>query len=206
MPSQKNTTSQTQITKFLDAWRTLEQACTEEKNMTVQQFEQELETAGRQAEASRLRICRQVRNFLVHDSQDFVTPTNAMCAFTAEMAKAARLANGTARDVMTSAAAYGQATMGDDMTKVAMLLLSKKRGDVIIKDRDGSFAGMAGARTFASALAEKKIKAIVPAILDQPPCTVDASAPVSTLPEGRAAVMDGKKCIGIINPRKGWQE
>ena len=69
-------------TLFLRAYKELEAVC-REKGITVYDMETELS----EADNRKMQICRLVRNYLVHETGKFVSPTSQMTAFLEKQVK-----------------------------------------------------------------------------------------------------------------------
>ena len=208
MPSESK--KKTWDEKFLDAWRNLEATLREVSSLGVQDIESRLTSQCRENDANRLRICRQVRNFLVHDGQGFVAATPAMAAFLDAVADECRRAKGTVKDHMVTAARYGCAKPDDLICDAASTMLSKKRQDVLVIAPDGAFLGLLDGKAMATALkegagADRISWLYARKALDATPDTVAAALPSADAPERKCVVLDGKgRCIGVWNPEGAW--
>lgn len=195
---------------FLDAWRDLEQMLRDE-NKTVQAIETNLAAMSREGDASKLRICRQVRNFLTHDGPGFVAASPAMTEFIEDLIMEIRRAKGTARTVMTSAAKYGCVSADEPVDAAARVLLSKRRDAILVLDYNRTLMGAFDARSLAYAVTEGTASGPVRVLadrysLDSRLPTVRDDTPVDSLPATRCAVIDAKgKCVGVVNPERAWR-
>lgn len=195
--------------RFLDLWRELEAALKEEGPITVQDLERNLDARSRQDDVSKLRMCRQVRNYLTHDGPGLVAATEAMCGFVSAMAYEVRRARGTVKDHMLSAARYGTAGLDDTVKDAASRMVSKGRPDVLVLDSDKKLAGVLTARGLAAALSEsagaKKIKYLADRYCLDGVGTVMSDTPPKSAPETKCAVLDKNgRCVGVWNPDRGW--
>lgn len=188
---------------FLDAYRSLEDACKEHMSCQVIDVERRFEDDSRQSDASRLRMCRTTRNFLVHDGPGFTSVTPAMTKFIIETVKEVRVAGGTAKDVMVTAARYGVVALDSTAADAARAV---KRSDVLIVDANGALVGVLDGRGFAKALAGKGSKTKLPELCAAfgMPKIVDIATPVRDLPAHKCAVIKNGKLAGVINTEKAW--
>ncbi|MCM1296341.1 MAG: hypothetical protein NC311_12450 [Muribaculaceae bacterium] len=194
---------------FLDLFRSLETACREEGNMQVLDLERHLDSRSRPQDVSKLRACRIIRNYLVHDGAGFVTVTPAMSRFLDQLIKEVRAAKGTAKDVMTTIARYGSAGPDDKAADAAATMLSKKRDSLVLTGPDGLYGGVLDAAGLAMCLSDKKI-ATVKQLLARKGArtdvlTVGHDTPVSALPAGRAVVLKNGRPAGVINISEAWE-
>lgn len=188
---------------FLDAYRSLEDACREHASCQVIDFERRMEDDSRQGDASKLRMCRTTRNFLVHDGPGFASVTTAMTKFVAEITKEVRLSGGTAKDVMVTAARYGVVQLN---TTAADAAKAVKRSDVLIVNENGELVGVLDGRGFAKALAGKGPKTKLSELCAAfgMPKKIDIATPVRELPGHKCAVIKNGKLAGVINSEKAW--
>ena len=192
----------------LDAWRALETACKEEGPLMVADLERNLESQSRPDDASMLRMCRVLRNFMVHDGCGFAEPTKAMTEFVEAMEREVRRAKGTVSDHMMTPARYGFVGLLDRISAAGKTVSSKKHGDALVLDNNRAPIGILGARAMADALYDTGIMVVQDMadrrLLDPVP-VVKYDDPARTAPATKCAVVDAKgKCIGIWNPDRGW--
>lgn len=204
-------TEQTMNKKFLDLWREMETALNEEGPCTVLDLEHNLDARSRSADVSKLRICRQIRNFLVHDGHDIVAATQAMCDFITAMTYEIRRARGTAKNHMMTAAKYGALGPEDSVAAAGAMMLSKKRDGILILDGSKRLLGVFGTRAMAMSLADGYCKDKIQAVIDRNGLDRDIQSvldtdPAKSVPDCRAVVTDAKgRCVGVVNPEGRWQ-
>lgn len=195
---------------FLDAWRDMEQLL-RDAGRTVQDIEANLTAKSRESDASKLRICRQIRNFLTHDGPGFVSAQPAMAEFIRALSAEIRRAGGTARTVMTSAARYGCVSADASVKDAARVLLDKRRDSILVLDSNKELLGAFDARSMASALTDSEASGSVRVLagrhgLDSRLPTVREDAPVPDIPGSRCVVIDAKgRCVGVVNPERPWR-
>ncbi len=202
--------NQDQNTKFLEAWRSLELLLRDD-NKTVQDYENTLSYQNRDTDASRLRICRQIRNFLVHDGTGFVAAAAEMTRFVEDLATELQRAKGTARTTMMSVAKYGYVTPGETTAAAARVLLNKHRDSVLVLDTDKKLLGAINIMSLATAISENTSAGMVRTLVDrynldtQLPVVHD-DTPVANIPDTRCVVQNSKgQCIGVVNAGKAWR-
>lgn len=194
---------------FLDAWRDLESALQEEGPCRVMDLEENLMKQNRSLDASKLRTCRQIRNFLVHDGPGFVTATDAMTEFLRGILYEVLRVNGTVKDFMVSAAKYGACSEETLICRAGEIVASKKNGDLLVLDSDKKLAGVFGPMAMAKALAggydsDPLSDLIRLGALDKV-VTMPADMPAGQAPEHKCAVVDAKgRCIGVMHPERSW--
>ncbi len=191
---------------FLSLYRDLEDACREFGGCQVADIEKNMESQGRPADSSKLRMCRMARNFLVHDGPGFASVTPAMSRFLDMALKEVRASKGTAKDVMTAASRYGTVLATDTVGKASEAITARKHGDVLVTDSDGMLLGVLGGAGLAQAfcLKGKAMKACDVCSLAGI-TTVRADTPVSEIPDRRCAVLrENGKLAGVANPGKAW--
>ena len=200
--------------KFLEAWRGLEAALKDADGPSVMTVEDNLKARSREADADRLRACRQVRNYLTHSERGFLPVSDEMIKFLQDMAKEVRAARGTAKTEMISAAKYGAVSPDDPVSKACALMLSKTRDGVLVLNADKKLVGVLGWRGMARALADASQDARALLVgylaknggLDADITETNADTPVIDAPKVRAAVLDAKgRCIGVLNPERPWR-
>lgn len=197
--------------EYLDAWRDLELALKEEGQITAQDLEGNLQARSRTADTDRLRICRQVRNFIMHGGAGFVTGTDAMRDFLRGLEHEIRRVRGVVKDHMVTSAKYGCVGPNELVCKAASLALTRKHGDVLVIDGDKNLIGVFGPEAMAKALAEGACadRISFPAVmklLDRDVQKVRYDDPSRDAPDKRCVVLDPKgRCVGVYNPEKGWR-
>lgn len=200
--------------KFLDAWRGLETALKDADGPSAATLEDNLKARSREADADRLRACRQVRNYLVHSERGFLPVSDEMVRFLQDMAKEVRAARGTAKTEMVSAAKYGAVSPDDPVSKACAVMLSKKRDGVLVLNADKKLLGIFDYRAMAPALADTSQDARALLVgyfaknggLYTDIAETAADTPVIDAPGCRAAVLDPKgRCIGVLNPERPWR-
>lgn len=195
--------------KFMDAWRALEQTLKND-GLTVQQFEQDLESRSRPDDASRLRICRQIRNFIVHDGAGFVFASDEMAGFVEAIDYEVQRAHGIVKDYMVSTARYGALKPDDLITAAGTLVLAKKHGDILVLSDANMLLGVFGPRAMSMALADgaarDKIQYVIDrGGLDTPKSILPWDHPSDKAPGLKSVVTDQKgRCIGVLNPERSW--
>ncbi len=112
---------------FLDAYRELECAVRNEKSMLVASYEDLLE----EPDKSRLMICRQMRNYLVHTGKDFIVPSRGQTSFLKEMRREVLKSAGTVKDryktlKMLKAVMAGEDLFGEVLEKVGKITLNEQ--------------------------------------------------------------------------------
>lgn len=193
--------------RFLDAWRALETACKEEGPLMVTDLERNLESQSRPDDASMLRMCRMLRNFMVHDGCGFAEPTAAMTGFIEAMEREVRRAKGTVSDGMMTPARYGCVSIGATAAEAGSVAASKKRGDVLVVDGDKKPVGVFGARAMAAALAgaSTTVKGLAEKHLLDAVTVIRSDDPARTAPWTKCIVADAKgKCVGVWNADGRW--
>lgn len=196
-------------TKFLDAWRALETACKDEGPLMVADLERNLESQSRPDDASMLRMCRMLRNFMVHDGCGFAEPTKAMTDFLVALESEVCRAKGTVSDHKMTPARYGYLVPDDPISAAGKQILSKKRTDALVLDASKKPVGIFGARAMAASLDAfhglKSVRDAIDQCLLDPVPTVFASEPSKSAPDHKCAVIDAKGvCTGIWNADRGW--
>ncbi len=194
---------------FLDAWRNLETACKDEGPLMVADLERNLESQSRPDDASMLRMCRMLRNFMVHDGCGFAEPTSAMTAFLVALEAEVRRAKGTVSGHLVTPARYGYLTPSDTVSAAGRIVMSKKRQDALVLDGDKKPLGIFGARAMAAALESRNPDMTVQDVIDKklldPVPVIKADDPARTAPAHKCAAVDAKgKCTGIWNADRGW--
>lgn len=194
---------------FLDAWRELESILQDEGPCRVMDLEENLVQQNRSLDASKLRTCRQIRNFLIHDGPGFVSATGAMTAFVESMIYEILRVNGTVKDLMVSAAKYGACCDSEDICRAGSIIAAKKNGDLLVLDSGKNLMGIFGPRAMAMALAggygaDRLAGLIAMGALDRA-VTIPADMPAKQAPEHKCAVVDAKgRCVGVLHPERSW--
>lgn len=194
--------------KFLDLWRDLELALKDEGPLMVSQLESNLESRSRPADASKLRMCRLVRNFMVHDGPGFAGATDAMCDFVAGMIYEVRRARGTARDHMMTVAKYGMVGLDEKVGEAGAVVFNKGHGDAVVLDAEKKPVGIFGPKAMAAAIADaagKKPVSYLAKYLAPVKSTVPDDAPMKEAPDHKAIVTDKVgRCVGVLSPERSW--
>lgn len=197
-------------TEFLDTWRELEVALRDNGPCTVQDLENNLAAQGRDADASKLRISRQTRNFLIHDGQGFIAAAPAMTDFLSGLIYEVKCHRGTVKDAMLSIARYGTAATDARIMDAAKTMLAKKRQDLVVTDGAGAFAGIFGAKAMALALFHGACTDSILFLADKNALDMSVTAicdttPVQDAPKTKCVVVNARgKCVGVLNPGTGW--
>lgn len=197
---------------FLDAWRRMEQALKDEGPVMVAQLESNLKSQSRPDDASRLCMCRQVRNFMVHDGPGFVHASEEMTAFVEAMTYEIERVHGTVKDRMVTAARYGALDVEAPICNAGAMILAKKHGDILVLDKDKVLLGIMGPRAMAMALSDGAAADAIRYLadrgaLDAPACAVPYDMPMTKAPGPgtKAVVTDAKgRCAGVLNPEGAW--
>lgn len=195
---------------FLALWTDLEQVVRRRPQETVTNLETALQGSGYNLEANKLRICRQIRNFLVHDDKTFVTVSDPMLDFLAKLTDQLKRVDGIVKDHMVTPAKFGAVVDNMPVEKAAAALQAKKSDELLILDQNKTFINYVfGKQAMMAAITKGMTKASVYALL--PHLTkvnfrsVDQNAALCDAPACRCIVTDKNgKCVGVLNPDKEW--
>ena len=123
---------------YIEKYKELEQ-CVRAPYGTVLDYEKTLP----QEEASKLQICRIIRNHIQHSNEkSFVAVTDDMMVFLDKQIHKVLSKNGTLKDFMTSTAKYGFITADMSVFDAASLLMKKRRNRGLVLDKKGQIIGM----------------------------------------------------------------
>lgn len=125
--------------EYMIAYKELETTVKDEGLGTVLDYEKSLP----QTEASKMQICRILRNHMAHSSdRNFVAVTPDMIAFVNEQTYKLQCKHGTLKDYMQSVAKYGFITDDMSVVDVAALLAKKNRSRGLVMNKKGVLVGI----------------------------------------------------------------
>lgn len=153
-------------TDFLKAYVSLEKVL-KEKNMTVLDYEGKL----KEKDASKLKICRLCRNFMVHEDSDFIQPSSKQIDFVSNLTFSLSTGEKPASKVMTpvAKALTPDSTIGEAILSCkkksplssGKIAIFSKKGFEGILDGDSLMAAIIGGKTIGIKN-ETPVKKILP--------------------------------------------
>lgn len=138
--------------EFLDAYTAAETALRNAGAESVRAYEEVLEKTS-PGDAGRLRMCRAVRNYVVHEGAGFVEATGAMARFLKELAAKAGGADFAPAE---RACVKLVLSTGDTVRSAAEAMAKKRLGFAPVFDRDGRCVGALDAAALAKLVASGK--------------------------------------------------
>lgn len=195
---------------FLALWTDLEQAVRRRPQETVPDLETALQGSGYNLEANKLRICRQIRNFLVHDDKAFITVSDPMLDFLAKLADQLKRADGVVKDHMVTPAKFGAVVDSVTVEKAAATLQAKKSDELLILDQnkmftDCVFGKQAMAAAITKGLTGASVHDLLPYLAKVNFWSVDQNTALCDAPACRCVVTDKNgRCVGVLNPDQEW--
>jgi len=188
--------------EFMNSYVALERVL-KEKGKSVADFENIL----KEKEAGKLKICRVMRNFMVHEDSAFLQPSDKQVEFVNNLTYKLSDGEKPAFKAMMplSKALTLESTIGDALTlcKKKSPLSSEK---IVVFDKKGNVAGVFDSRTLVSAILTGKTVGIksstllknIEINLDKNVSKICKLTPVSEIKDV-SLVTDGEKILGYIS-------
>lgn len=136
--------------EFLSAYREFEDTLrNEEPPLTVYEYSMQLDENDN--DSKRLQLCRLIRNYLSHQPDDFITPSNEMITFIKSKTEEINRKHKTAKDIMTRMTPLTVDTKVSD----AASKLGSKKPFLVVCDKDKQVIGLFTRETIRKAVVEK---------------------------------------------------
>lgn len=137
--------------EFLEKYKELEELLREE-NATVLIYEEALESAD---DKDKLRISRQMRNYIQHHSDNFLSPTKEMVAFISSLVEKEKAKKEKVKDRLKRLKAVKDT---DKLEDVCKWMSKNKKTYAPIVDKNGAFLGVLTTPTLITALTKLSLK------------------------------------------------
>ncbi len=150
MPAKKTTISPE---SFLATYREYESLVRSRRGLDPRSFEERLVNP---LAASRLRLCRQFRNYLVHENDpDFIGVTPVMADYLQKIVDEFKMEGDILKNHLMSTQS-GTVKYSDKVSDVMSKLISLKQNEIIIRYKNGSY-GVLSIHEVAKALLKSKV-------------------------------------------------
>lgn len=173
---------------FLEAYRALEEALrNDEPSSTVYEYSMKFDENSN--DSKRMQLCRITRNYLAHQTDEFITPTKEMVVYLQAQTKEILKKRKTAKDIMTKMAPI---TSGMKISEAAIKLGSKKPF-LVVCDKDKCIEGLLTRETIRKAVADKNHAKTIKTAggLEKPEHVVSQTEPAENIVPNTVVTSDG---------------
>lgn len=165
---------------FLDAYRALEEALrNDEPTSTVYEYSMTFDENSN--DTKKMQLCRLTRNYLAHQTDEFITPTKEMVAYLNSQTEEIMKKHKMAKDIMTKTAPITNAMKISE----AAAKLGNKKPFLVVCDKEKHIEGLFTRETIRKAVVDKNHSKTIKAAggLEKPTRIIDPAEPAeNTVP------------------------